>query len=144
MSDVLNIHIGKLIKTRVDEKEIDIERISNFFNCNELDVLQMYESEHLDSYFLLKWSKLLKYDFFRIYSQHLILFSPPQSVHYKEGEETKTSLPEFRKNLYTKEIIDFVLQQIDSGEMTKRQVIERYQIPKTTLYKWIDKYKNNP
>ncbi|MGV0918765.1 transposase [Empedobacter falsenii] len=144
MSDVLNIHIGKLIKTRVDEKEIDIERISNFFNCNELDVLQMYESEHLDSYFLLKWSKLLKYDFFRIYSQHLILFSPPQSVHYKEGEGTKTSLPEFRKNLYTKEIIDFVLQQIDSGEMTKRQVIERYQIPKTTLYKWIDKYKNNP
>lgn len=77
MSDVLNIHIGKLIKTRVDEKEIDIERISNFFNCNELDVLQMYESEHLDSYLLLKWSKLLKYDFFRIYSQHLILFSPP-------------------------------------------------------------------
>lgn len=142
MSDVLNIHIGKLIKTRVDEKEIDIERISNFFNCNELDVLQMYESEHLDSYLLLKWSKLLKYDFFRIYSQHLILFSPPQSVHYKE-EGTKTSLPEFRKNLYTKEIIDFVLQQIDSGEMTKRQVIERYKIPKTTLYKWIDKYKNN-
>lgn len=143
MSDVLKIHIGKLIKTRVDEKEIDIERISNFFNCNDLDVLQMYESEHLDSYLLLKWSKLLKYDFFRIYSQHLILFSPPEGVHYKEGEATKTSLPEFRKNLYTKEIIDFVLQQINSGEMTKKQVIERYLIPKTTLYKWIDKYKNN-
>ena len=26
--------------------------------------------------------------------------------------------------------------------MTKTEVMERYGIPKTTLYKWISKYKN--
>ena len=54
----------------------------------------------------------------------------------------KTSLPRFRKNIYTKEIIDFVLEQINTKEMTKTEVMERYGIPKTTLYKWISKYRN--
>ena len=141
MNMLNKIHIGKMIKRRVDEKEIEHERINTFFKCNDLNILKMYEAEHLDSSLLLRWSKLLKYDFFRIYSQHLILFSPPESVAYTDDKSIKTSLPEFRKNLYTKEIIDFVLDQINSGKMTKKQVIERYQIPKTTLYKWIKKYK---
>ncbi|MDM1297274.1 transposase [Empedobacter falsenii] len=146
MNDLSKIHIGKLIKTRVENKNIDTERIINFFKCTDTDILKMFDSESLDCELLLKWSKLLKYDFFRIYSQHLILFSPPESINNnsKERIDKNKSMPEFRKNLYTKEIIDFVLQQINLGEMTKKQVIERYQIPKTTLYKWIYKYKNKP
>ncbi|MGL5233955.1 MAG: transposase, partial [Empedobacter falsenii] len=31
---------------------------------------------------------------------------------------------------------------IETGEMKIVEVIERYHIPKTTLYKWISKYKN--
>lgn len=54
----------------------------------------------------------------------------------------KSSLPQFRKNIYTKEIIDFILEQIMSEKMTKVEVIAKYRIPKTTLYKWISKYKN--
>lgn len=54
----------------------------------------------------------------------------------------KTSLPRFRKNIYTKEVIDFILELVNVGEKTKRQIIEEYCIPKTTLYKWISKYKN--
>ena len=57
--------------------------------------------------------------------------------------ENKTSAPQFRKNIYTKEVIDFILEQISTEEMTKNQVIERYRIPKTTLYKWISKYGNS-
>lgn len=99
----------------------------------------MYSSENLPTNLLLKWCKLLEYDFFRIYSQHLILYSPVSSE--KKLKIKRTDLPEFRKNIYTKEVIDFILDQIHLGEMTRNEVIERYRIPKTTLYKWITKYQ---
>ena len=136
-----NIKIGSLIYKGVKDADIDIQRISNFFQCSEMDIEQMYKSESLDTNTLLKWSKLLEYDFFRIYSQHLILFAPP-AAETKQQNKKITNLPQFRKNIYTREIIDFILEQITTGEMTKSQVMERYRIPKTTLYKWISKYGN--
>lgn len=134
-----NIHIGTLIRQHVLECDMDISRISNFFSCKEEDILEMYRKTDLDTHLLLKWSKLLEYDFFRLYTQHLILYSPASTVKQKELS-AKASLPKFRKNIYTKEVIDFILQQIKSGEMSKKQTIEKYKIPKTTLYKWIEKY----
>lgn len=133
------IHIGKMLKTAVTESGIEMSRICNFFKCKEKEVTEMYQAKSLDTEILLKWSKLLEYDFFRIYTQHLILYAPP--VKQEENENNKkSSLPQFRKNIYTKEIIDFILEQISNGKMTKNEVIERYRIPKTTLYKWISKY----
>ena len=129
-----NIHIGQMIEKIVAESGIEISRICNFLKCTEEEIQQMYESKSLDSEILLKWSKLLEYDFFRVYTQHLILYAPP-SAKEPTLEHTKSSLPQFRKNIYTKEIIDFILEQISSGEMTKTQVMEKYKIPKTTLYK---------
>jgi transcriptional regulator with PAS, ATPase and Fis domain len=134
-----NIHIGTLINQAVTESGIAMSRICNFFKCKEKEVTEMYQAKSLDTEILLKWSKLLEYDFFRIYTQHLILYAPP--VKQEENENNKkSSLPQFRKNIYTKEIIDFILEQISNGKMTKNEVIERYRIPKTTLYKWISKY----
>ena len=63
-----NIHIGQMIEKRVTESGIEISRICNFFKCNEEDINQMYLQENLSTDVLLKWSKLLEYDFFRIYS----------------------------------------------------------------------------
>lgn len=54
----------------------------------------------------------------------------------------RSGLPTFRKNIYTKEVIDFILELIETGEKTKAQVIQEYNIPKSTLHKWIYKYKN--
>ena len=82
--------------------------------------------------------------FFRIYTQHLILYAPLSAVDEKTKVKKKSSLPQFRKNIYTKEIIDFILEQIETKQKTIKQVIEEYKIPKTTLYKWISKYKINP
>lgn len=45
----------------------------------------------------------------------------------------------FRKNIYTREVIDFILEMVEKREKTKKQIIEEYNIPKTTLYKWIEK-----
>ena len=135
-----SIHIGILINKAVTESGIEMSRFCNFFNCTEDEVIEMYQQENLPTDILLKWSKLLEYDFFRIYTQHLILYAPP-SAKEQDSKTEKSSLPQFRKNIYTKEIITFILEQIDSGAMTKIEVMEQYKIPKTTLYKWIDKYK---
>lgn len=139
--DIKNINIGECIQTRVKEAEIPIERICNFLKVDQKAVLEMYTKDSLDTEILLRWSKLLEYDFFRLYSQHLILYAPPAPNTRKEKP---SSLPQFRKNLYTQEIIQFVLELIETEKKTKLQIIQQYKIPKTTLYKWIDKYKKKP
>lgn len=137
-----NIHIGQMIEQRVVESGIEISRICNFFKCTEEEILKMYQSHSIDSETLLKWSKLLEYDFFRIYTQHLILYAPPSEGNIPENKTSeKSKLPQFRKNTYTKQVIDFIMEMIDTGEKTKAQIITEYKIPKTTLYKWISKYK---
>ncbi|KMQ65713.1 transposase [Chryseobacterium angstadtii] len=133
------IKIGSLIKQKVTELGIEMTRICNFFTCTEEEIKKMYESENIQTEALLRWSKLLEYDFFRIYSHHLILYAPPSS-HIKEKK--KSHLPEFRKNVYTIEIINFILELLEQDKKTRAQIIEEYRIPKTTLYKWIKKYKN--
>lgn len=142
MKHLKNINAGKLIRQRVLESEIDIQRICNFFNCTEYEIEQMYDSESIETALLLKWSKLLEYDFFRIYSQHLILFSPPSNI-YTNQKEKPTSLPQFRKNIYTKEVIDFIVELIQSGEKKLNDVVEQYGIPKATLHRWTVKYKKH-
>ncbi|MGK6344359.1 transposase [Chryseobacterium sp. DT-3] len=136
------IHIGLLIRQKVEEAEIEILRICNFLQCREEEVENMYLSQSLDSEILLRWSKLLKYDFFRIYTQHLILYTPPLKNSKKMATvKVKTLMPQFRKNIYTKEIIDFILEIIDKGEKTKQQVINEYKIPRVTLNTWMKKYQ---
>jgi len=137
--DQKDIHIGRLIELRISEMEIDLSRICNFFMCTEEDVKKMCESKSLDCDLLLKWSKLLEYDFFRLYSQHLIFYAPPRSTDYNQ-KNIKTDLPQFRKNIYTRDIVDFILEMVRNGTKTKKEVIEQYRIPKATLYKWISKY----
>ncbi|MGN7707235.1 transposase [Chryseobacterium sp. D764] len=133
-----NIHIGQMIEQKIKENGIEISRVCNFLNIMDVDLQQIYKSANIDCDTLLRFSKLTEYDFFRIYSQHLILYSPPKGPNVKQN---KTDLPVFRKAIYSKEVIDFILEQITSGKKTKLQVIEEYRIPKTTLYKWIEKFQ---
>lgn len=138
-----NIHLGSLIKQRSEELKIEASRICNFLDCTEKDIEEMFLCKSLDSKILLRWSKLLEYDFFRLYSQHLILYAPPAAASKVETQAKATILPQFRKNIYSKEVIDYVLEIINNGEKTKIQVIEEYNIPKTTLYKWFNKYSKS-
>ncbi|MFN1215972.1 transposase [Chryseobacterium kwangjuense] len=132
-----DINIGLLVSKRAMECNIDISRLCKFFNCSSQDISAMYDSKSLDSEILLKWSRILEYDFFRLYSQNLILYSPI-SADVKKNKES-SGMPYFRKNIYTKEVIDFILEMLENGEKTKGQIIEEYNIPKTTLHKWIVK-----
>lgn len=136
------IHIGKLIQIRSVERDMEMSRLCRYFGCKEDEIKKTFENEDMSTALLLKWSKLLEYDFFRLYSQHLIFYSPPVSHDQQKGSDRKTSLPQFRKNIYTSEMIDFILKLVKSGTKTKRQIITEYRIPKTTLYKWIEKYSS--
>lgn len=137
------IHMGSLLKERVEESDLDMARIAKFFKCSEEEIQEHFERRDLYCEDLLKWSKLLEYDFFRIYTQHLILYAPQRNVHYNKVTAKKSSLPQFRKNIYTKEIIEFILEKINKGKMSKNEVMEQYNIPKTTLYKWISKHEKS-
>lgn len=134
-----NIHIGQMVEHKVTELGVEIPRICNFMKCTEEEIESMYKSKSLNTETLLRWSKLLEYDFFRLFTQHLILYAPPSST--QKIKENKSNLPQFRKSIYTKEIIDFILDEIDKGNLTKNDVIQKYRIPKTTLYKWLSKYQ---
>jgi len=134
-----NIHIGNMIRQLVAEKEVEESRILSYFKYTRPELEKIYRSESLDTQLLLKWSKFLGYDFFRIYTQHLILYAPP-SARNQASRETSL-LPVFRKNIYTKEIIDFILEQIETRQKSITEVIKEYKIPKTTLYKWLSKYR---
>lgn len=141
LDNLKRIHIGEYIDKRAHELDISVERIASFLGKNIEDVFKIYKSESLETGVLLRISKLLDYDFFRIYSQHLILYSPSNSLGFHKKEKLESSLPQFRKNIYTKEIIGYILELLQTGEKTKQQIIDEYNIPKTTLYKWVSKYE---
>ncbi|CAA7196670.1 transposase [Chryseobacterium potabilaquae] len=138
------IHCGSLIKQGVLEKNIELGSICAFFKCEKEEVYSMYEKETLNTEIILQWSKLLEYNFFRIYSEHLILYSPQTRVNTKsQGKGTaKKKNWAYRKNIYTKGMIDFILEILDKGEKNNLQITQEYGIPKSTLNKWRDKYPN--
>lgn len=133
------IHIGEYIKQKVKQENIDTDRLMRFLDLSEEEIQKVYQEQEITTDMLLKWSKILEYDFFRLYSQHLILYAPPKCAD-TENKTKNSPLPVFRKNIYTKEIIDFMIELIRTGQKTKLQIIEDYRIPKTTLYKWLKKY----
>lgn len=135
--NIKNIHIGNLIRCKVEEHQISIERISRFLNRTDDEIEMMYQAKSMDTDVLLKWCKLLKFDFFRFYTGHLILYAPQARIDNTTGKNGNTMV--FRKSIYTQEVKDFILEKIELGTMTASEVVDRYKIPKTTLYKWLKK-----
>jgi transcriptional regulator with PAS, ATPase and Fis domain len=136
-----DIHIGSLIQQLVQEQEVEPERIVNFLKVTDDEIELMYELKSMDTEMLLRWSKLLEYDFFRIYSQHLVWYAPAYTQKKKPSKKAQESkLPQFRKNIYTAELIKFIVELVQSGKKQKSEIIKEYRIPKNTLYKWLKKH----
>lgn len=136
-----DIHIGSLIEELMEERKIETSRACSFLDISESRLNEMFKQKSLDSEILLRCSKLLEYDLFRVYSQHLLLYAPPASIHYNKLSAKSSKIPQFRKNVYTMEIIEFIVELISSKQKSVQQVITEYQIPRTTVYKWIKKHK---
>jgi transposase-like protein len=72
---------------------------------------------------------------------HLSLY---HAIAVTNGErKVNKTVGEFRKNVYSKEIRDFVIAQIKTGIITKHEAIAKYNLPKTTVYNWMRKYSPN-
>lgn len=138
-----DIFIGELIQKRVKEVNMPLERICKFLKITDEDLFTVYTKKEINTELLLKFSKLLEYDFFRIYSQHIVLYAPPANVRYKSKADNNNliGLPSFNKNLYTVELIEFIVELVETGEKKPREIIADYRIPKTTLYKWLKKHQ---
>jgi len=136
--NVKEIHIGSIIKEIIEKREIRLDRVSKFFKLTESEVLKMYEQKSLDSDILLKWSKLAEYDFFRPYVSHLMLF---ESINQTKNNKQikKNDDIQFRKNIYTKEIKEYIIEMVNIKQKTISEIITEYNIPKTTIYKWMKK-----
>lgn len=136
-----DIHIGELIQLSVKEQEIGKDRIADFLKIDQEEIEKMYQMKSMETELLLRWSKLLEYDFFRIFSQHLVWYAPTRGEKTKKKDVKDSKLPQFRKNIYTSELIRFIVELIQSGEKTRSQIIEEYNIPRNTLYRWLTKYE---
>jgi hypothetical protein len=140
---VRNISIGDVIKDVMKRKNLNEEDIKIRFKCSTRTFNKMLESKSLDTMLLLKWSKLLRYDFFRLYSSHLMLHHGISNTITKKVNHVELEGIHIRKNVYTKELIQFLVNKVRSNEMNSGQVIAKYGIPKTTFYKWLQKYPKN-
>lgn len=137
MSTYKEIHIGNKIKTIARLKKLSVSRACMFLKCSAQDIENMYLQESLDSKILLRWCKLLEYNFFMFYHSHLQLYSPSASGAkvYTEDKEVVSNYS-FKKNLYSPEIIEYVLQQWNSNALSAKEIMKKYHIPRTTLYRW--------
>lgn len=137
-----NIHIGKCIQEIAEIKDLSISRACSFLKCSHLDIKETYKKKSIDTEELLAWCKLLDYNFFMFYHSHLQLYSPSSSLtKIPKHKDRKTSNHfTFRKNLYTPEIIHFILNKLVNQECRPSDIIEKYGIPRTTLYRWKKKW----
>jgi len=132
-----NIHIGQIIQSKVNELGFKTDRLTKYFDCDEEVINASYNAKSIDTETLLGWSKLLKHDFFRYFVAHLGMY---HAIKTNSGnKQSERTVGEFRKNVYTKEIIDFVLKQVRESDLTLAEITQKYNIPKTTIHRWVRK-----
>jgi hypothetical protein len=137
---VRNIHIGELIGKVMKEKNIPLKVAVYKMKLSTKTVNKQLSSSSIEAIDLLKWSKILRYDFFRLYSCHLMLHHGISNALVKNQGAVKIEGIHIRKNVYTKELIYFLISKVRKQEMSAMQVVKKYGIPKTTFYKWLQKY----
>lgn len=67
------MHVGKLIKQKMEEQGRTVVWLSRQLSCCRTNVYKIYEKESIDTNLLMRISKVLDYDFFGHISQD---FSP--------------------------------------------------------------------
>jgi predicted transcriptional regulator len=138
----MKIHIGDLIRRKLEESGMDKTVFANRIKKSYPTTLNIFKKSSIKTDDLLKISKVLKYDFFRIYSADIQLTCPKATNNVRIGSSKNTdttALPRFKKNLYTTEFIDTLVKDINEGKMTRYEAMKKYELPKTTLYRWCRK-----
>jgi plasmid maintenance system antidote protein VapI len=67
------IIIGSLIKEKFKDSGLSISEFASLIACESRNIQKIFNKEHLSVDLLLKISEALKFDFFKIYSEYLLL-----------------------------------------------------------------------
>lgn len=67
----MEIHIGQLIRQRLDENGHSVVWLARQLTCSRTNVYKIFEKSHLDTEMLARISVVLNYDFFSIISNTL-------------------------------------------------------------------------
>ena len=129
------IHIGYVLKSIVYERKLEEEDVLKYFKITKETLDEIYNTRNVKLDELLKWSKFLRFDLFRLFSMHLMLHHGISIT--KSMKADGNAGISIRKNVYTQEIKVFVVNQIRNEEISVTDAIKKYSIPKTTLYNWL-------
>ena len=67
----MKIHIGKQIQRKCVERKIGTTEFAKNINTTKQNVYAIFKRESIDTSLLLKISKVLRYDFFKVYNDQL-------------------------------------------------------------------------
>ena len=65
------IHIGEAIRKQVEEQGRTSVWLARELGCHRTNLYKIYDKRSLDTSVLLRVSRILRYDFFQLYSQEL-------------------------------------------------------------------------
>lgn len=63
--------IGQLIHVRLQERGMSVSHLARQLSCERSNLYRIFERESIDTRLLLRISRVLEYDFFRLYSDEL-------------------------------------------------------------------------
>lgn len=111
------MHIGTEIKKIITEKKIPITQLANKLGKTRALIYDIYERQSIDTQLLAKLSKILDYNFFKLYvnSSHLIEKSEFINVIKTKDEEVKNLKQNIKikenEIIYLKKIIKLLEQK---------------------------------
>lgn len=65
----MEIHIGQLVRKRLDENGHSVVWLARQLTCSRTNVYKIFEKSHLDTEMLSRISLVLHYDFFSLLSE---------------------------------------------------------------------------
>ncbi|MCQ2076090.1 MAG: helix-turn-helix transcriptional regulator [Bacteroidaceae bacterium] len=65
------MHIGEIIQQKVKEKGMTVAGFAKILNCSRANVYKIYAKYSIDTSVLKHISKILEFDFFKLYSEEL-------------------------------------------------------------------------
>ena len=65
------IHIGECIRRQIEEQGKTTVWFANMLGCHRSNIYKIYEKKSIDSGVLLRISRILDFDFFKLYSEEI-------------------------------------------------------------------------
>ena len=98
------IQIGQLIKEQFRQSKLSIEEFAGSIGCKRDNVYDIFQREWINTDQLLKISKILKFDFFKMYSEQISnerMIQMQITIHIPREEMEKGNLCKYCKRMGT-------------------------------------------